>query len=260
MKRFFNLLRLFGFDPGKTLRTLKGIPSYIRGMRLLKRQRKASDISFRLGKLYPCFEDKYAESGKGSGDYFHQDLLVARKIYNNKPELHVDIGSRIDGFVAHVASFRKIEVFDIREMKSSIPNITFTQADLMREIDERLIGFCDSLSCLHALEHFGLGRYGDPVDFEGYLKGFDNLYKILKKNGKCYFSVPIGPQRIEFNSQRIFSVEYLLKLFEGKFRIDTFSYIDDSGDLHEDVPITDAEVKDNYGCTTGCGVFELTKL
>jgi hypothetical protein len=32
-------------------------------------------------------------------------------------------------------------------------------------------GYCDSLSCLHALEHFGLGRYGDPIDPRGHEKG-----------------------------------------------------------------------------------------
>ena len=36
----------------------------------------------------------------------------------------------------------------------------------MAPFDSALGGYCDSLSCLHALEHFGLGRYGDAVDFE----------------------------------------------------------------------------------------------
>ena len=35
-------------------------------------------------------------------------------IYAARPEKHVDVGSRVDGFVAHVASFREIEVFDVR--------------------------------------------------------------------------------------------------------------------------------------------------
>jgi len=28
----------------------------------------------------------------------------------------------------------------------------------------------ESIVLLHALEHFGLGRYGDPIDPEGHLK------------------------------------------------------------------------------------------
>jgi Caenorhabditis protein of unknown function, DUF268 len=89
------------------------------------------------------------------------------------------IGSRIDGFVAHVALFREIEVLDIRPMREQIPNIVFRQVDFMRE-DQPLADYCDSVSCLHALEHFGLGRYGDPVDRDGHLRGFRNLRRILQ--------------------------------------------------------------------------------
>ena len=49
----------------------------------------------------------------------------------------------------------------------------------MRE-DQPLTDYCDSVSCLHALEHFGLGRYGDPVDPDGHLKGFRNLRRIVQ--------------------------------------------------------------------------------
>ena len=37
--------------------------------------------------------------------YFHQDFVVARKIFERNPRLHIDVGSRVDGFVAHVATF-----------------------------------------------------------------------------------------------------------------------------------------------------------
>ncbi|MDR2474816.1 MAG: hypothetical protein LBD45_03055, partial [Bacteroidales bacterium] len=60
---------------------------------------------FVFGKLYPCLGDKYINNGSAKGDYFHQDLLVARRVYENKPEKHIDVGSSIFGFVSHVASF-----------------------------------------------------------------------------------------------------------------------------------------------------------
>ena len=96
--------------------------------------------------------------------------------------------------------------------------------------------------------------------FDGYLKGLENMKKILKKNGKFYFSVPIGPQRIEFNAHRVFSVEYLLALFKGVYKIDYFSYVDNKGELHENVDLAETEVKNNFGCRYGCGIFEMTKL
>jgi hypothetical protein len=38
----------------------------------------------------------------------------------------------------------------------------------------------DSISCLHALEHFGLGRYGDRLDPNGHETGFLKLLDMLK--------------------------------------------------------------------------------
>ena len=110
------------------------------------------------------------------------------------------MGSRIDGFVAHVASFRKIEAVDIREQTSEIQNISFVKADMMAPLPENLHGYADSVSCLHALEHFGLGRYGDGIDVDGHVRGIENLAKLLSAGGRLYLSVPIGPQRIEFNA------------------------------------------------------------
>jgi SAM-dependent methyltransferase len=214
---------------------------------------------FVFGKRWPILGEKYSNNGSATGDYFHQDLLVAGRIYENKPEKHIDVGSRIDGFVAHVASFREITVIDIRPSTGRTHNITFLQQDFMSELDVSLIESCDSASSLHAMEHFGLGRYGDPVNYDGHLTGLNNLYKLLKKKGKLYFSVPIGcPQRIEFNAHRVFSPKYLLKQFNGKYQIDFVSYVDGAGDLHENVDIND--FKENYKDNYGCGIFELTKL
>ena len=264
MKEIFIILYkyfvMFGIDPLKTIRAFKGLPIYYKNRKLLRRQEKDGGKKFPFTSPYPCLNDRFESAGKATGHYFHQDLLVARRIYAKNPSLHIDIGSRIDGFVAHVASFRKIEIIDVRSMAYNIPNVTFFKADLMEELDGKLEACCDSLSCLHALEHFGLGRYGDPVNYNGYLLGLDNLYKILKRDGKFYFSVPIGPQRIEFDAHRVFSINYLLDLFDNKYHIDRFSYVDDEGNLHENQLITDNSKNENFGCNFGCGIFEMTKL
>ena len=49
----------------------------------------------------------------------------------------------------------------------------------------------DSVSCLHALEHFGLGRYGDKIEPKGHKYGIQNFSDIMVKNGILYLSVPI---------------------------------------------------------------------
>jgi hypothetical protein len=185
---------------------------------------------------------------------------VARRIFKNKPARHVDIGSRIDGFVAHVASYREIEVVDIRNLPNYIPNVTFRQADVMSNLDPSFHQYCDSLSSLHALEHFGLGRYGDPINFSGHLIGLKNMHKMLADDGTLYLSVPIGPQRINFNAHRVFAIKTLLEMFDGLFQVLAMSYVDDNGDLFENVTLSENDIKNNLNCNYGCGIFELKKL
>jgi hypothetical protein len=260
LKNTYRIMKIFGVDLLKTYRALSCLPEYLHDLNTLKKQKKNAVRDFPFGKPYPCLGQKRTDAGSAKGHYFHQDLLVARRINLNNPQHHVDVGSRIDGFVAHVAAFRPIEVFDIRPLKVNIPNLTFKQVDFMLPLPKDFLEYCDSLSCLHALEHFGLGRYGDILNYDGYIIGLDNLNRILKKGGKLYFSVPIGKQRIEFNAHRVFSVSYLMECFVGKFSVDEFSFVDDSGDLHENTPISLGDVYNNYGCDYGCGIFELTKL
>ncbi|WP_288731364.1 DUF268 domain-containing protein [uncultured Parabacteroides sp.] len=224
-------------------------------------QKEKSNLNtlFRVKKFYPYYEDVVDNAGISKGAYFFQDIYVAQRIYLNNPVRHMDVGSRIDGFVAHVASYRKIDVLDIRPLNSDIPNVHFIQCDIM-ELNDMFVNSTDSISCLHALEHFGLGRYGDKICFEGYLIGFNNITKMLKKNGKFYFSVPMGEQRVEFHGQRVFSMKYLLELIQPHYHIDYFSYVDDKGDFYPRQKLNLESIDDNYKCNYGCAIFELTKL
>jgi hypothetical protein len=252
---FFSFL---GFSKNTFINNIKSIPSFVKNYKELKAGLK-NDVEFPLGKFYPITTDKDMENGNFSRHYFCQDILVAQKIFKKNPERHIDIGSRIDGFVAHVASYRQIEVFDIRPISKQILNVKYVEADLTKYIGNGFINYTDSLSSLHAIEHFGLGRYGDPIDAYGHIKALDNIHLILKTGGTFYFSVPIGTQRIEFNAHRIFSLEYLCKILLGKFDLVSFSYIDDDDNLHEDVIITPEVKQLNFGCQYGCGIFELIK-
>lgn len=251
-------LRLFGIDLIIFRNAIRGIGFYVGDYKKIKQQ-KGSDTTFPFGKNFPILGDRFTESGTMKGHYFHQDLLVARKIYENTPVKHIDIGSRTDGFVAHVAVFRKIEIMDIREQTSKTENIIFRRADLM-QLPENMTDAFDSISSLHAIEHFGLGRYGDPIDYNGHLKAIDNLTTMLQKGGTLYFSVPIGRQRIEFNAHRVFSVGYLLALFNKNYTLSSFSYVDDKGDLFENVTLGATDIDNNFGCNYGCGIFELKKI
>jgi hypothetical protein len=205
------LSQQFGIDPLKFIRGLYGFPAYLVDLFRFTKSYEGKIV------LTPCLDDRYAEGGSANNEYFWQDLLVAQQIFRHKPFKHVDVGSRIDGFVAHVASFRPLEVFDIRPLNSNIPGVVFKQADLMsiesvNALCAGVDGYCDSLSCLHAIEHFGLGRYGDPIDPFGYKKGIKNLSKLLQPGGRLYLSTPIGIERVEFNANWIFNPNTILNV------------------------------------------------
>lgn len=251
-------MKLFGYNirsflkPGSVLRFQKEMNEfYLQGK---------NQHLFNKGKLYPILNEKNTSAGNINGHYFNQDLFVAKKIYENKPVKHVDIGSRIDGFVAHLAVFREVEIFDIRYKSSDVKNIVFKQSDFTVEIDRRYHNYCDSISSLHAIEHFGLGRYGDKIDYFGDKKALKNIFSMLKTGGIFYFSVPIGPQRVEFNAHRVYSVSYLLKFFMKNYELISFSYIDDMHQIHEDVKLEECQIENNFGCNFGCGIFQLKKL
>ena len=121
IKLYWLLSSQFGFDPLRLMRSLRALPHYLRDHRAFR--------SSHVGTMHwmPCLHDRYTEAGVTKSEYFWQDLLVARWIHDAAPLKHVDIGSRVDGFVAHVASFREIEVFDVRPVTTRIPGVVFHQ-------------------------------------------------------------------------------------------------------------------------------------
>jgi SAM-dependent methyltransferase len=258
LKFIFNLINHIGINIRHVFAFFGGLPYYVKTFCSLKKQYYKSDRLFPIKVSMPILYDRFDNGGSMQGHYFHQDLFVAQHIFMSNPIRHIDIGSRVDGFVAHVASFRQIDIIDIRPLNSNVKNIFTQQADLM-QLPENMVHCTDSLSCLHAIEHFGLGRYNDPIDYNGHIKALENMYNMLKPNGLFYFSTPIGPQRIEFNAHRVFSIKYLLDLFKDKYMLNNFSYVDDKGDIHINIILNEKLISNNLDCNYGCGIFELIK-
>jgi SAM-dependent methyltransferase len=239
-------------DP-RRITALRNYPNY------RAQSRQFRKLGGTITHRYPVLTDYDAEAGTANGHYFHQDLLVASFVHDKNPTRHIDIGSRIDGFVAHVASFRNIEVMDIRALDNvGHPNISFIKADLM-DGEGVQKGMADSVSCLHAIEHFGLGRYGDPLDPNGHIKGFNNIIRMLKPGGTLYISFPIGKtNEVHFNAHRVFTPRSILgwALDGASLKLERFDFVDDRGDLHKNVNVTAVDVDVVYGC----GIYTFERL
>lgn len=202
---------------------------------------------------FPCLLDRFESAGTLPKHYFWQDLWAARKVYGAKVTRHYDIGSRLDGFIAHCLPFCEVVMLDIRPLAYQINNLTFQQANCM-DMGHIPTGSIQSLSTLHAVEHFGLGRYGDPIDPHGHKKAIDEIKRVVVTGGQIIFSVPVGVQRLEFNGHRIFDPLTVVNLFAG-CELQEFSVIDDENKLHEDV-----RPGDWRNLIYGCGLFLFRKL
>lgn len=224
------ILRNAGIHPRRILSALRGWRRYVRERSAFRRMSDAD--APRWGRELPILTE-WDESSGSLGAYFFQDQLVARWVHAESPRRHVDVGSRLDGFIGSLSVFREVEVIDIRPAPARIHGVRFQQLDLMEKLPDAWAESTDSLSCLHTIEHFGLGRYGDPLDPSGHLKGLAQLKRMVAPGGMLYLSTPIGPERIEFNAHRVFSPGTLLGWFDDGWEIEKCAVIDDSDRIEE---------------------------
>ena len=158
------------------------------------------------------WRDRYKQAGS-FGSYSWQDLWAAKRIFTYRPDVHYDIGSRFDGFITHLLSFGQIvRMIDIRPLDIHILGLEFIQADATK-LDTIRDNSIQSLSALCSLEHFGLGRYGDPIDPEACFNCFDAIQRKLVPGGYAYISVPIGKEHLEWNAHRIFNPYTVVNAF-----------------------------------------------
>lgn len=251
----------WGIDPRRTISMARGWRLVHAEQREYERQRlsSAAPSEFPCGANYFIDRDRNEEAGQASGHYFHQDLVVAREIFRRNPRRHIDVGSSVYGFISHVAAFREIEVLDVRPVTNVVPGITFVQQDVM-SLDPAWKDAADSVSCLHALEHFGLGRYGDPVDYDGWRKGLTGLSTLLQQGGTLYLSVPTGrEQRVEFNAHRVFSLPFLRDVLAGTYDIERLVFVTDDGSLVPEVDPYGQSAQRSFDANYGCSIWVLNK-
>lgn len=198
--------------------------------------------------------EKNCEAGNPGVHYFAQDIWGARKIFERNPKRHYDIGSSLSGFIAHLLVFREVTYIDVRPLKKDIPGLHYLYGDAM-DLKNIESGSLESLSSFHAMEHFGLGRYGDKVDPEGYRKGAENMQRVLREGGHLYLGVPVGPKdKCVFNAHRIFRIETVIRLFD-KCRLNDIAIVEPDGVWAH------AICEKKYGTIKdySCGLFEFIK-
>jgi hypothetical protein len=215
------------------------------------------DFEIDKKNLWYIHNDCGEDAGHIDIHYFLQDIWAAKKILKYNPDKHYDVASRIDGFISHLLVFREeVTLIDIRPLSTSVKGIKFKCSDAtsMEGIEDEEI---ESLSSLHAIEHFGLGRYGDMIDPEACFKVMKSFQRVMKPNGRLYIGVPIGPENsVVFNAHRIFNPLTVIEKFD-KMDLVEFSYIDNYSIKKIEINNIANEIDKipNYSC----GLFEFVK-
>ena len=199
---------------------------------------------------HPCLADNTSTTGFDP-HYIYHIAWAIRQIKHFSPRKHIDISSSLY-FVTALSAYIPTEFYDYRPAKIQLSNLEARKANLTSlDFDSNSI---ESLSCMHVIEHIGLGRYGDPFDPQGDLKAISELKRVVKPGGRPFIVVPMGGvARVQYNAHRIYSYKLFTSYFND-FIIKNFSFITDSGDF-----IEFASPDDISNQRYGCGCFELQK-
>jgi len=224
------------------------LPKYFQSLMAYRKVESSAKMNFY--DLQPCLGD-WTVSTPFDPHYFYQGAWAARKLKLSSPEKHVDIASSVL-MISVLSGFIDTTFVDYRPLKSNLKGLSSIPGDILSL--PFLDGSISSLSCLHVIEHIGLGRYGDPLDPMGSVKGAKELQRVLKKSGNLLVSLPIGCERICFNAHRIHSPSSVICLFSS-LRLVDFSFVDDDGNFHENAQLNQANSLDY-----GCGLFHFQKI
>jgi SAM-dependent methyltransferase len=202
---------------------------------------------------YPCLQDRTTETDFNR-HYVYHVAWAARILAKIMPDSHVDISSSIN-FCSVVSAFIPVQFYDLRPVSLHLSNLKTGYANLMSLPFEN--DSIPSLSCMHVIEHIGLGRYGDTIDPDADLVAMNELLRILAPEGNLLFVVPIGGvPKIMFNAHRIYSYDQVLGFFDT-LELVSFSLIPDYPGTNGFLDI--ASKADADKCEYGCGCFQFRK-
>jgi SAM-dependent methyltransferase len=207
-------------------------------------------LRLRWSEAIPCLTDRTAGTDFDR-HYVYHTAWAARVLAETRPPEHLDISSSLF-FVAIASAFVPIRFYDYRPADLRLNGLATGAADLLK------LPFADasvsSISCMHVVEHVGLGRYGDPLDPDGDLKAMAELRRVVAPGGSLLFVVPVGKPMVRFNAHRIYAHRQIVDAFKP-LRLHQFALIpaeSSRGGLIIDATEAMADAED-YGC--GCFWF-----
>lgn len=256
--QLFGLLELFNSILNKyytAIKTIKLKKEFETDLKKFLQSASKTNKRFELNpkEIKPFLHDKTSNTGFDS-HYIYHPAWAARILNQRKPSFHIDISSTLH-FSTIVSAFIPVHFYDYRPAEINLDNFKSDKINLLSLPFEN--NSVESISCMHTVEHIGLGRYGDNVDYNADLKAIKELKRVLKIGGTLLFVVPIGKSKIIFNAHRIYDYDQIINLFDDLHLVD-FSIVTDCCNKNEFIRNSTKKIADeqNYGC----GCFCFTKL
>lgn len=235
------------FDLRKLLSILF-VPAYLIEYLRYKRISNSKE-TVRFFDTYPCLADR-TRTTPFDPHYFYQGHWLASRLADVKPLKHVDIGSDVR-VIGVLSCFIDTLFIDYRPLNVDLPRLECGQGNLL-ELSLPTDSI-QSLSCLHVIEHVGLGRYGDRIDPDGSKKACKELQRVVAPGGSLYLSAPVGVQKVYFNAHRVHTPLGLIHYF-NHMELVSFSVVDDNGAYHDNASVLGWD-----DLTYGCGMFHFKK-
>src|SRR6202023_4440186 len=200
---------------------------------------------------FPFLNDNTTKTGFDPHYVLHTSW-AARSLAKTKPQAHVSFGDSLY-FVGIVSAFTSTTFCDIRESGLPFRDIEENPVDLTN-LPASWTGTLQSVSCMHVLEHIGLGRYGDALDASGDRKAAAELSRVLAPGGQLLIVAPMeDPPRVRFNAHRLYSYSQVMDLFRDLSLLE-FTLITNEGEYFEN-----ADPSLLQGREYCCGCFRYTK-
>jgi len=203
------------------------------GMQLSRLQKKRDEIGSSVPAAFvESYRRQLEECRRAPGDFVILEKLyydvgehpidavdfqcsfAAEMLSRHSPSSILDIGSYrhfILGLLAHL----NVTTLDVRGRLATLGNerVLTGEAAAIPARD----GSFDAVVSLCALEHFGLGRYGDRFNLRSDSIAATEMMRVLRPDGVLIVTTTISRAApvIRFNGHRIYSLEMLRRMFPG---------------------------------------------
>jgi hypothetical protein len=169
---------------------------YLRALRELRHNKREWHI----------FRELHFNVGEHPAEYRDYECAFAAECIGRlAPASMLDVGS-YRHFLIGLMADREVTTLDVRPRAALLPNEKVVTADAK---DPRLPpNSFDLVLCLSTLEHFGLGRYGDAIDFDADRAAFAGLAGLVTR---------FAPT-VVFNAHRIYTRE-ILRSYAAELRL-----------------------------------------